>query len=80
MNFYHVNKFHFNMSNWAGEEREVNYHRYDSQEGSTFVFDRAFSASALPRFISGKDRNRMRKKTKVSSMQTDKKIHNRTAV
>ena len=33
----------------------------------------AFSASALPRFVSGKDRNRMRKTPKVSSMQEDKK-------
>ena len=34
----------------------------------------AFSASALPRFVSGKDRNRMRKTSKVSSMQEDKKM------
>ena len=37
--------------------------------------------SALPRFVSGKDRNKMRKKTpKVSSMQKNIKIHNLTAV
>ena len=33
----------------------------------------AFSASALPRFVLGIDRNRMRKTPKVSSMQEDKK-------
>ena len=33
----------------------------------------AFIASALPRFVSGKDRNRMRKNPKVNSLLEDKK-------
>ena len=84
----------YSDNNLSRREREVNGHRYYVAIKETVAQSVKASYAqavwsppsplteaffALPRFVSGKDRNRMRKTPKESSMQEDKKIKPITA-